>query len=348
MVRHTGRVAKKWIRAVRNWKLKKGLFKPRRTWTKTRKFKRRGKYRGRTVKYRKRNFRKSGRKFSSLAKRINKIPMPALDTLYDELGVSFNNIQNEDLWFSAGTESTSTAKTTGMTCSADDKVLQMLVANTSAVKPSGWVLGRSKTIITSWEMTMRLINISNQPMTITLYTRRSKSDVPLIAANREFFTEMKSAFDAQYGSSGSAANLTINHPAFKFSDCTWFRNYWKILRAKSYKIMPGDMIALKKFKRKPRLLDTSKYHPALGDISAFKGDLHYIWKVHATTMEAKEGDEYTRVVPAHTFDCIYHYRLCALANDEYNLSVPGAGSSGLTLHTIYPGTSTAGDLAPAV
>jgi len=348
MVRHTGRVAKKWIRAVKKWKSKTGLFKTRKRTFKTKRFARRGKYRGRTFKFRKNKYRKSGKKSSFLRKKIQRMPTPALDTLYDELGYSYDNTQNADLWVSGGVEATSTSKITGMTMSADDKVLQLQVLNSTAIKPPGWVLGRSKSVITSWEMKMRWMNISNQPMTVTLYTLRTKSDVPLTAANREFFTHLKTNFDDQYSSSGSGANLTISHPAFKFSDCAWFMQYWKIKRVRSYKIMPGDMLALKKFRNKPRMFDTAKYHKALADLAAYKGDLHYVYKIHAATLESKETDEYTRVAPAHTFDCIYHYRMCALANDEYNLSVPAAGSTGLTLHTIYPGTSTVGDLDPAV
>jgi len=327
--------------------VKKGWLKPKRL--------KKRKYRGRY--YKKKGGR--GRKSFSRAmiKKVAKLPLPALDTAYDAVNNRYGNTQGGNSWDALARVTSGKSIVTGFTCSADDKFFQMKQANQAAVKPTGWVLGRSKVIISSWEQIFKFRNISNQDLSITFYTFRLKSDVaPTYGATGDsssngFINLWKDWYDEQYASAGSSAYVTYNHPAFKLTDIAAFNKYVNIKKTVTFKVLPGQEKTMRKFRRKPKAINTAiDYDYTLNEPRAagYKGDLHYFWRVNASMLEQKDGASYALTTPAHTVYTSYHYRISHLANDDYNLAVgPTPPGTSYTLQTIFPGTSTKGDLDPA-
>lgn len=202
---------------------------------------------------------------------------------------------------------------------------------------------------------MRWVNISNQPLKMTLYTLKMRQDIPQffwghnVGNNASIFTVMQSMFDSQYANA-LAANRNIGHIAFKLSDIAQFGRYFKIVKVKSFTIQPGQEHTMRKFKRKPEYINTAKYWNDTTDnieVVARKGSREYIWRVHSIMTESSDAGAATRLAPAYNFQTSYHYRFKYLANDQYNFQPPAAPVTGLTLHAIYPGTSTANTLGPA-
>lgn len=341
-------------RRGRKWGKRKGAFKRRGLKT-TLRGGRKGYRRHRMNKFKKRFHRGKNTSFRAIAKRVRQIPIPQLDTIYDDMHAGFTNTQGVDSWECMGAnDQTARAITAGLTCSADNIIMKLTQINSGSVVPTGWALGRSAAIITSWEQKMRWNNISNQPLKITLYTLRCRQDIPAVwwtlnlGTTNNILDLMETAFDDQYGST-IAANRTIGHIAFKLTDIALFRRYFKIVKITSFTIQPGQEKVMRKYKNKPEYLNTTKfYQPQVGFPNcAKKGNREYLWRIHSTTTESKDQVGASRTTPAYNFQTSYHYRVRYLAHDQYNFQPPAAPTAGLTLHTIYPGTSTVGDLVPA-
>lgn len=269
--------------------------------------------------------------------------------------MGFTNTQGVDSWECLGApDTTARNMIMGLTCSADNIQMKLRQIASSGVIPTGWALGRSAAIITSWEQKMRWNNISNQPMKMTLYTLVIKQDIPVafwgraLGSTEDLLVLVSQMFADQYDSS-VAENRTLGHISFKLTDVAAFNRYFRIAKVKSFTIQPGQTLNLRKFKRKPEYLNTAKYfQEGVGEtIVGKRGNREYMWRLHSTTIESKDAGTASRVTPAYNFQTSYHYRVRYLANDQYNFQPPGVPVTGLTLHTIYPGTSTAGDLVPA-
>jgi len=251
-------------------------------------------------------------------------------------------------------ETTNRNITMGLSCSADSIQMKLSQINSTAVVPAGWVMGRSAAIITSWEMKMRWFNVSNQILKVTLYTIRLKQDIPPVwyalnlGGTGDILTLLEQMFDDQYNNSVNS-NRTIGHMAFKLTDVAAFKRYFKISRVSTFVLQPGQEKTMIKFRRKPEYINTAKFfQPGVGFTTVGKkGNREYMWRVHSTTLESKDAGSAARVTPAYNFQASYHYRVRYLANDEYNFQPPAVPISGITPHTIFPGTSTVGDLAPA-
>lgn len=340
-------------RRGRKWGKRKGAFK-RRGFKTTIRGGNRGVRGKRTFRWKKK-FR-GGRKFSfrKLAKRVMAMPTVASDTVYDDASVAFADGQGaESMECYGAPDITNRSIIQGLTCSADS--IQMKISQAIPIAPTGWTAGRSKMVVNSWEQRMQWTNLSNMPMTITIYTLRVKQDVPTITDNLDLGVTsnlldwLSRMFNAQYGSS-VVENRTIGHMAFKLTDVAKFGQWFKVSKTMTRTIQPGQHLALKKFSRKPEMLNTAKWFSTFVNNFVFiakKGNREYFWKVHSNMTESKDAGAAARTSPAYNFNTSYHYRFSFLANDEYNFQPPAVPVTGLTLHTIYPGTSTTGDLNPA-
>lgn len=216
-------------------------------------------------------------------------------------------------------------------------------------------------IVTSWEQKMKWVNISNQPLSITLYTLKVKQNIPWNLNNLNFLTTaslldlMIAWFNQQYGTTETNYDRTVRHPAFKLTDITQFGKFFRIVRAKTFKIMPGDMKAMRKFKNKPQVINTQglmsiEPAPGAGDVNhvAMKGERHYLWRVHSMQVDNEGDSGASRIAPAYNFETMYHYRYTWLAHDASNFQLAAIPHTGDTNYrVIYPGTSTKGALAPA-
>lgn len=270
--------------------------------------------------------------------------------------VGFTNTQGVDSWECLGApDATARSQITGLSCSADNIQLKLSQIASGSVVPTGWNMGRSAAIITSWEQKMRWNNVSNQVLRMTVYTLTARQDIPNVfwaqnlGVNRNLLDLLETWFDDQYGNTSLNPNRTVGHISFKLTDLAQFKRYFKITKVKNFTIQPGQQVNLRKFRRTPEYINTAKYfQPGVGPtIVAKKGNREYLWRLHSTTIESKDAGTAARVTPAYNFQTSYHYRVRYLANDEYNFQPPLSPVTGLTLHTIYPGTSTAGDLVPA-
>lgn len=282
------------------------------------------------------------------------MPIVASDTAYDDASVAFGDGQGSEGLESYGApDFTNRNAVCGLTCSADS--IQMKLNQANALAPTGWVLGRSKLVVNSWEQRMQWVNLSNMPLTITVYTLRVRQDVPAIidglqlGLTANIWDWVEQMFKGQYQSS-LATNREIGHISFKLTDVAKFGQYFKVAKTLTRTIQPGQHLALKKFRRKPEMINTAKWWsgaiPGLQSV-AKKGNREYMWKVHSNMTESKDAGAAARTTPAYNFNTSYHYRFSFLANDQYNFQPPAIPVTGLTLHTIYPGTSTVGDLVPA-
>lgn len=281
------------------------------------------------------------------------MPTIASDTCYDDASVAFSDGQGgESMECYGAPDATNRSLVLGLSCSADN--IQTKISQAVALAPTGWNIGRSKVLVNSWEQRMRWSNLSNMPLTMTLYTLIVRQDVPaqqdglLLGSTANLLDWLSTMFNEQYASSVTI-NRTISHISFKLSDVAKFGRWFKVARARTYTIQPGQHLNLKKFKRRPELINTSKFYSQgfSYQIVGKKGNREYFWRVHSNTVESKDAGAAARTSPAYNFDTSYHYRFSFLANDEYNFQPPAIPVTGLTLHTIYPGTSTAGDLLPA-
>jgi len=286
---------------------------------------------------------------------VRQLPIPQLDTIYDDAHVGFSNSQGVDSWESLGAPDTTTRGFfMGLSCSADSIQMKILQMGSASVIPTGWTVGRSAAIVSSWEQKMRWNNVSNQTLRMTLYTLVARQDIPTVwwalnlGINHNILDLMEQWFDEQYGSSVNS-NRTLGHMSFKLTDLAMFNRYFRISKVKSFTIQPGQQVNLRKFKRRPEYINTAKYYQAgVGNaVVAKKGNREYMWRLHSTTIESKDDGSASRVTPAYNFQTSYHYRIRYLANDTYNFQPPANPVTGVTLHTIYPGTSTVGDLLPA-
>lgn len=199
-------------------------------------------------------------------------------------------------------------------------------------------------------------------MSFTLYTIKTRSNIPVLLNGVNLFSVdlvdlLVYMMDQQYDQSVTNVNRYFTHPAFKLTDIALFNKYFKIARARTYKLMPGDTKNLKKFKNKPQtintagLMDTGEGSSTYDNVNyvALKGERHYMWRVHSMNVENEGDSERSMITPAFNFTAQYHYRYAWIANDQYNMqisAIPPTGS--LNYRVIYPGTSTKGALAPAI
>lgn len=340
---------------------KRGVKRRRKTWSGRRRLKttlrggRRGRHYTRFRKFKKRFKRGRNSSFRAIAKRVRQLPIPQLDTIYDDMHVGFTNTQGVDSWEGLGApDTTARSMIAGLTLSADSIMMKMQQINSGGVVPEGWIMGRSAAVISSWEQKMRWNNVSNQPMKMTLYTLVARQDIPanfwnmFLGSTSSLLDLLETWFDDQYGSSVTS-NRTLGHISFKLTDLASFKRFFRIAKVRNYTIQPGQQLNLKKYRRTPEYINTSRYfQPGIGPaVAAKKGNREYLWRLHSTTIESKDAGTASRVTPAYNFQTSYHYRVRYLANDTYNFQPPLTPVTGLTLHTIYPGTSTTGDLAPA-
>lgn len=235
----------------------------------------------------------------------------------------------------------------------------MQQANT--VKPTGWAFGRSKMIVASWEQKMKWVNISNQPLTITMYTLRLKQNIPQdfmgqdLSSTSSLLDLMIQWFQQQYADLTGDYNRTVRHPAFKLTDIAQWSKFFRIAKTSTFKIMPGDMKTMRKFRNKPQMINTAglfntQTSPAWNNVNwiAMKGERHYLWKVHSMQVDNEGDSGACRISPAYNFETFYHYRFSWLAHDEYNFQVAAVPHTGdANYRVIFPGTSTKGALAPA-
>jgi len=282
------------------------------------------------------------------------MPTVASDTVYDDASVAFSDGQGGDSLECYGApDITNRSLIQGLTCSADS--IQMKIRQAAVIAPTGWAAGRSKFVINSWEQKMRWSNLSNMPLTITIYTVRVRQDVPAsvdglnLGLTSNILDWLSDMFNQQYGSTVTM-NRTLAHLAFKLNDVAKFGRWFKTVKVMTRTIQPGQHLNLRKFRRTPEMINTAKWYDYnLTDFGfvAKKGNREYFWRVHSNMVESKDAGAAARTSPAYNFETSYHYRISFLANDQYNFQPPAVPVTGLTLHTIYPGTSTAGDLVPA-
>lgn len=286
-----------------------------------------------------------------MRKKLNAIPTPARDTYYDSIEVQGNADEGLEPWFTMGDLTTTNGRTTGLTHSADDIKLQLQVLNANA--PTGWVLGRSKAIISSWEMKYRIMNNANFPLKASLYTLKWKENLnyPPGISDGATLTDLLDAWLWNQYNVTNSGPRTVDFGAFKLSDVSMFNKYLKVVKIKSINLQPGQYKCFKKFKRKPTHIDTSQWYitgsSPFYTSMARKGSLAYMWRFHTPLLNSASSAFQTQAVPDFSMVTYYHYRMTYLANDSYNMIIGPSPTTGLTLHTIYPGTSTAGALAPA-
>lgn len=355
MVRHRGRVARKWRRAVRQWKTNTGPFRRRNGWKSTykrttRRFGR--KWKGKK-KWKRTGYRGKKSSFRRLAKRVQGLPIPAKDLCYDEFEASFGNgVQGADQLNALGAPSTTQRNILmGASFSADSVYMKTRQMNSLA--PTGWVIGRSKAIVNSWRQKLTWQNTSNQIMSFTVWTLVCKQDISNLELTANTLGQDVDLLDAintmmsnQYGATGLSAARKYNHPAFTFKDLAKWSKYFRVAKVKTYQLVPGGMKTLIKFKSRPETINTAVYNSTAGMVCK-KGNREYLYRVHATLLEEKEGNAGQLVTPAYNLYGTYHYRFTFLANDQYDFQPPREEQTGLTVQAMRWGNSTKTDLDPA-
>lgn len=277
------------------------------------------------------------------------------------MAFSYLNNEGGDSWeCGGGPDATARGFSQGITCSADN--IRMKLSQAEVIKPTGWALGRSKFMVNSWEQKMKFVNISNQPLTITFYTLKTRTEIPydLLALNLSGINSLLNIIEQLYGQQYNQApitnfNRTVNHPAFKLTDLAVFQKYFKIVKVTNIKLMPGGVKVMKKFRNKPQVINTAGLmntgtSPTAVDtnIGALKGERHYLWRNNSFMVENEGDGNRSRIAPAYSFETTYHYRMSFLAGDEYTgqiAAIPHIGDA--NYRVIYPGTSTKGALLPA-
>lgn len=291
-----------------------------------------------------------------MVRKVRLIPQPALDTLYDDFQAEHTNHIGGGTWECYGApDNTTTNVALGATISADNILFKM--RQLDRLKPTGWVLGRSKAIVSSWEQKMKWTNLSNQPMKLHFYTLVTRRNVPTansgqqLGYNGNILEVLDNWFNDQYAASLANIDRTLQHPAFKLSDVAKFNFYWRVARITTRTIQPGQTFYMRKYKRRPETINTAKYYDIAfvgGDQACLKGQREYMWRIEADLVESKAGSDASIITPAYNFFTSYHYRFAYLANDVYNFQPPAIPNVIADPWSIYPGTSTATALAPAV
>lgn len=281
------------------------------------------------------------------------LPIPAKDLVYDEFEASFTNGTNGADQLNALGAPSVTQRTVlmGATFSADS--VFMKVRQMASIAPTGWVVGRSKAIVNSWKQKLTWQNTSNQMMTFTVWTLIAKQDIGsteitgnTLGTTADLLEAINTMMVNQYGATGLSAARKYNHPAFTFKDLAKWSKYFRVVKVKTYKLVPGATKSLVKFKKRPEVINTAVYNTTAGMVCK-KGNREYLYRVHSTLLEEKEGDLGQLTTPAYNLYGTYHYRFTFLANDQYDFQPPREEQTGLTVHAMRWGNSTVTDLDPA-
>lgn len=239
----------------------------------------------------------------------------------------------------------------GASFSADSVAFK--VRQLDRLKPTGWVIGRSKAIVNSWRQKITFQNTSNQMMTFTFFTFICKQDINEFEISSNALGSLADLLDAvntllvnQYGATGLSFARKYNHPSFTFNDMAKWGKYFRMVRARTYKLVPGATKTFVKFKKRPEVVNTAVYNISNGTVCK-KGNREYMYRVHADLLEQKDGTGAQLTTPAYNLYSSYHYRFTYLANDQYDFQPPAEEQTGLTRWAMRWGNSTRTDLEPA-
>lgn len=208
-------------------------------------------------------------------------------------------------------------------------------------KPTGWALGRSKGVINSWEMGIQVHNPANVPIKVTLYTLKFKCDQnfePGISQTMSLRDEMEVWYNSQYGNTSTTTG--IEYTAFKFSALSRFTKNLKVVKKSTRVIQPGQNKFWKKYRRKPKLYNTSQLYDSLNTPfiikRALRGDLHYLWEIEPQIAAKTDGATVTYLTGRLVFLYKIHMRMSYFANDDYSSDATTAMSSAVTPSSIMP------------
>lgn len=207
--------------------------------------------------------------------------------------------------------------------------------NTS--KPTGWSLGKSKALVNSWELGIRVQNPTNTPVKVTLYTLKFKRDQnfePGVSQTTSLRDQFELWFNSQYGTQGTS--ITIEYPAFKFSALAMFTKNIKIVRRSTKVLESGHFYEWRKFRKRPKLYNTATmYNPLQAPYiikRALRGDLHYMFEIEPYTQQYEAGANIQYLRAHLNFLYKIHMRFSYFANDEYSYD-PSTGMSSNTDNT---------------
>jgi len=211
----------------------------------------------------------------------------------------------------------------------------MSALNTS--KPTGWSLGKSKALVNSWELGIRVQNPTNTPVKVTLYTLKFKRDQnfePGVSQTTSLRDQFELWFNSQYGTQGTS--ITIEYPAFKFSALAMFTKNIKIVRRSTRVLESGHFYEWRKFRKRPKLYNTATmYNPLQAPYiikRALRGDLHYMFEIEPYTQQYEAGANIQYLRAHLNFLYKIHMRFSYFANDEYSYD-PSTGMSSNTDNT---------------
>lgn len=223
-------------------------------------------------------------------------------------------------------------------------------------------LGKSKSILNSWETTYTFTNIDNDPLKIECFGIKcindlGYDDVSNSLANDiiDFVKWINDQMKESYNNFvGPATAIESDQPGFKLSDLPIFLRHFRIKSHKTRLLQPGEVTTFRKFKNRPKVWKESDIWSITQNnpkLLAAKGSMHYIFRLSSIPVNSAgagpSGVTFGRIYA----NCIQtrHYRHGFLYGDSYNgyLTNP-LPTTIATEKSIFPGTSTANNNAPAV
>lgn len=277
-----------------------------------------------------------------MKKKLSVIPTPCKDLWMDHVGGTVQFTQGQKSLFPTDPIATvGQVETMVLTISPMDTHYALVALNVS--KPTGWTLGKSKGIVTSWHMKMQFHNPTNTHVRMKIYTLKLKKDMeyqPGVSATTSLRDLFELWFNNQYGNTATA--IGIEYTSFRFQHLAEFTKAIKIVKIRSRTIQSGQTWTLNKYRKKPKLYNTATlYDPQNSPYikkRGLRGDLHYMWEIegHPFGFGASPGTTPSTFRQKINYLCSISMRLAYLANDTYSYDASTAMGSDPTGYVIMP------------